>query len=572
MDWLPDHVVELSILARVPDADRWLLRFVCRRFRRLSPRAADEPRLSTRRTLDDVLRRAICGGGISTLRFLGKKKPSCVWSTAAEWAASIGDVETFRCVHDLVGIGEKKAWACMHLAIAQGHVRIADFLWDARGGNIDAFSTDADAFQRLAMHARSRASFEWIERKSPGCIRQMLFANSFRTRTIQSMVPRATACAFFSMVAHADLSAAEFVLEKCPGFDWAASLPSGFGWTSRQADVVRFVHERFGFVASPEEIVQLPDHHDALDYVRTAAGVDVVSRISKVPAHETWDFHGYIRGHGRRVDIDIDAAVRSVVRQHNFTHKLCDRFRPGWRLRMLIDARPDPSEWTSRCDAKTLVSMVSSAGMQEVAAEFLPLSWLERAGGFEISAVRQGDDPAATLARIDKLATRHGRCGPLTFARACRSVDRPWHSEACDGAEVARIVWSMMDPASRASVLSHSEKSSVSFQVGDIDVARFLVEELGVRLNARDVAFSGPAFTLELARFVDDRRAAIDVGRDLLLSRAINFEHADIVEHLAPRCTLKELEIALRLSDKHPRDAHLEQKAFVQKFIDMRAL
>ena len=503
MDDLCDSLVA-EILSHVAAADQWLLRFVCRRFRSVvaaTTAAAADPR--RRRILDDALERAISGGGLATVRVL-IGRPSCVWVNAVRVAAARGDLEMVR----FIATNNREydddddddyAHACICAALTGGHVAVAEFLWGRTRVTASRYRFE-DLLVASAKSA-SRSALAWTVSKNPAVASRVL-----KEWPVRILV---TACIA------GDVTSVEYVCAAMAPAVYAREMERYVVRFASNVAVLRFLHDRSGYMPSPKSVAMMENNHGALAYLlETSDAPDGVLReLLGVPAHATPDFHAYLRSKGHRVDIDLAAAALHVAR--------CGSIK---QMETLMELRPDPAEWIAELGPATLSMVLEAHRLQASVASFFRD---HRRLDFEIT-----DSKATSFAALRAMG---GRCGCRTFSRAvsCADVDH------------ARAVWAAMDDAARRAFRSRADQGIVDW-AHDIDMLTFAMAELGIPGHRISMLRPIPrrAFTLELARFV--LAHAIETPLSVL-DQALKCGHLDVVEHVAPACTRGDLVRCLRL-------------------------
>ena len=232
-------LLTFEILSRVTDADRWLLRFVNKQFRKVVEPTPHDPR--RRRVLDDVLEHAILNRGVSTVRFLFDM-PSRVWATALETAAWEGSLEMVRLV-----VGRGDARSALMKALARGHVDVAEHLFTHHLVATESLSQDMTFWS-----ANSRAAMEW---------------------TLSEIVPRQAAIvfAFQTACASGNAECAEYLCDVF-GKDLFAPVVVSPCNSFPRVSVLRFLRSTFGQEADVTPIlynIRVPFHElvDILEYL-----------------------------------------------------------------------------------------------------------------------------------------------------------------------------------------------------------------------------------------------------------------------------------------------------------------
>lgn len=476
MDALPDDIV-LYTVQNLPKPDRWLLPLVSRRFRRLFPCPVPATPQRDIRVLDHNLEKAIKGGGLATVRMLAGRH-SCVWSEGVEMAAALGDLEMVKL---LVSIEKAKQAkdnkTAIVAALSNGHVKIADFLWTSTAAKSDYI------FLMAAANSGSRAALAWVWSYLP----------------IPISIGKSVPVLLQTLARVGDLPSVEFFLDRIMSTTlllkhWVEFQNFKFGSTN--VGVLRLIDERLGILADPCEIVRMPNHHEALAHLEKTLGRNFMARLLSVPAHLTWDYHGYLRstGRGDLVEIDIEKCLRCLC---NFNSNL---------------------EQARRVEIITKELHADPARLHDI------LSKLQN---------------YYTAQHILAMLAVGGRCDIWTFYNACK------HNTV----DVARLVWQNMDGQEREKVSLKWQQRNQFYRVTDSSMLAFFQDEVGIELLSYEVSVRKETMTFVYSKKIFDNGFFTAWQ---ILQAAIMFQHADIVEHFAPLCTTTQLEEACKRAMTYP--------------------
>jgi hypothetical protein len=357
-----------EIISRVTAADRWLLQFVCRQFKKLVKPPLQDPR--RRRVLDVVLDHAVSNGGLATVRFLFHKE-SCVWATAVKKAASKGDLE-------MVGLLlERGCSGALQAALIKGHVGVAEYLYDK----------GQCAFEEMLMASAgsgSRAALEWVVAKmsaasfsaSEELIGAVFVAACSHLECVQYL------CDFFGKTAIA--KAVFSSSRQC--FVFSASLP-----------VLRFLRSTFDYYAVDAHWFD-KDRPDLMDFYLETEGVDKMKEFAAINVH----VRAFLVCKGLILGADLATAAANVyiVRQ----------------LQVLMDLYPDPQEWIEKLGPSgRLKQLLEIPNLQAAFGSFFRR---RKCLDFEIRGCCHDKDA------FDALRAMGGRCTWTTFWRTvCDSDD-----------------------------------------------------------------------------------------------------------------------------------------------------
>jgi hypothetical protein len=524
MDDLCDSLIS-EVLSHVAAADRWLLRTVCRRFRRVVAAETVDPR--RRRVLDDVLNRAISGGGLATVRALWGR-PSCVWATAVERAAARGDLEMVRFLALRARRDDDDEIRGLCAALAGRHVDVAEFLWSRRkrasragrgARRPSASRATLGDFERLLLasaESASRAMLEWTVAKDP-C------DNAMASWT-------ATAINVFVCACKAgDADSVRYICDTCDtcgtcGATDGRSINSAFSVHDRlygrfvplstDAAVLRFLHDRYGYAPSPSAVARSANNHGALAFLLETGGDRVLGELLRVPAHESPDLHAFLRSAGHRVELDLATTALAVS-------------RASWRdgsvgqMEALMLLRPDPAEWVAEL-GPMLKTVLETDRMQASLAKFFKGHRFETID-FEITDAV----PADTFADLRAMG---GSCGRRTFLTTIRAPNTT--------VEHARAVW-----AAISDDVQKQLRQGCMYWVPDVDVLKFAVQELGMRQRCDYLMLPAAAtwsrcVTPELARVLLEHQIKSPAA---VLDLAATCGHLDVVKLVTPACTTPDL-------------------------------
>jgi hypothetical protein len=520
MDGLCDSLLSAVLLhAAVPAADRGLLRAVCRRFRSVVVAEAGaelrDPR--RRRVLDAVLDRAISGGGLASVRFLWGR-PSCVWANAEVRAAARGDLEMVRFVRCEYEYDADYNIGCLAAALAGRHVDVAELLWSRRCKTDEIGRCGIQRLLLASSKSGSRAMLEWTVARSPAMARaamsdpwvaKRMLGQACRAGDVELVrsICDATASASAGASAGAGASAAWEIGDVFP-----LSIP-----LSTDADVLRFLRGRFGYVPAPRAVASSARNHGALAYLLETGGDRVLAELLGVPAHLSPDLHAFLRSAGHRVDVDLATtavAVAAAARQHH----------PVGPMEALMALRPDPAEWVAEL-GPMLRLVLETSQMQASFAKFFHGHFLD----FEITASVPPDT-------FDALRAMGGRCGYRTFLAAASAPD--------SRVEHARAVWAAMADDDRRQFRFRADDGIFGWMT-DVDMLKFMLEQQQQQPGSKILPYgllssptSSRCFTPDLARFVLEHKLDTPAA---VLAQAATLGHLDVVELVAPACTLAEL-------------------------------
>ena len=539
MDELCDGtVLRIVDTGGVPQCDRWVLTFVCRRFRRLFRESLAPPPVlkSQKRKLDVVLARAVEGGGLATVRMLSmlsmrsmRSKRSCVWATAGESAARRGDVEMVRFLISTSRISRKMPQQQLLLAaLAGGHVAVADLLIAHDFHAVEQHSKDAFAtgdgtmeiIRAAAKSASAAAALEWVERLVTPAV--------FRASLAELAQPSADLLFFWVRNNRAGL---EFFLDRMP----SSIQSSKTILRTTNADVLKLWMERRSSPLSSDDIhrvvgniVAMPDHHDALAYIESSIRDVVESNLLAIDAVATWDYHGYLRRTGRAgsVVVDVTKALNDVLKWE----ELADPLDSSRRIELLTrDVLPDPNEWIARVPADVLKRASEKQSLQAIVVPFLKTSGEETTDFFDIRINYSMTLETATE-HVATMLAYGGRCTVRTFVDAC-------NSRRDDNVEMARMVMKTMSAEEKKGVVFYKGSRNDELCVRDYETLVFLDEEIGLTLERGNLLFfDRMSLTLEYAEFVVANERWGVSPRDVFNIGA-TFRHVDIVERFAPMCT-----------------------------------
>jgi hypothetical protein len=448
--------------------------------------------------LDHNLEKAIKGGGLATVRMLAGRH-SCVWSEGVEMAAARGDLEMVKLLVSFEKQAKqaKENKTAIVAALSNGHIKIADFLWTT------AAKSDY-IFLMAAANSGSRAALAWVWSYLPVPI------------SIGKSVP-----ALLQTLARVgDLPSVEFFLDRIMSTTlllkhWVEFQNFKFGSTN--VGVLRLIDKRLGILADPCEIVKMPNHHEALAHLEKTLGQNFMARLLSVPAHLTWDYHGYLRstGRGDLVEIDIEKCLQCLCTYANLEQ--------AKRVKIIFDElHADPARLHD-----IFSKLHNFASMQRLFVKFLKPST------FQIAIW-----PEDTAQHILAMLAAGGRCDIWTFYNACK------HNTV----EVARLVWQNMDGKEREKVSLKWQRNQF-YQVTDSSMLAFLQDEVGIELLSYEVSVRKETMTFTYSKKVFDN-GFFTAWK--ILQAAIMFQHADIVQHFAPMCTTTQLEEACKRAMTYP--------------------
>ena len=482
MQDLCEPLLTSEILSRAVAADRWLLQFVCKRFRKVvGPTSLRDPR--RRRVLDDVLDHAVSNGGLATVRwFLFRKKESCVWATAAAKAASKGDLEMVRLV-----VERGSARGALLAALTEGHVHVAEYI-HRRHTLINCWE------EMLLASARSgsRAALEWAVSKK-----------------VDDNLPRMWGDVFVNAWKTGDVESVEFLCDLFgrPTVSGMLSTRSDlFGHVTMSVPVLRFLRSEFGYEMRAKDMLHMiccyapsdSNKEPLLDYVVEIHGLEALTRSE---AARDVDVHAFLVRKGLIPRADLAAAnnVQTV-----------DQFKT------LADLRPDPKEWIAELGPEALKRLLEKKSLllQPSLASFFGKGLLPP-GGFCITTPSSED--------FEALCAMGGRCTSYTLWEVvCASED----------VRHARAVWARMDADERVEFRFAKRSYHCYVRDGpDLEFMEFVASELKAVKRLRSSHFTyrrqRSRLTAPLARFLLENRIMTPA---LLLDEAVACGHADVAE------------------------------------------
>ena len=505
-----------EILSYVPAADHWLLRTVSTRFRSVIPPNVDL--VARHRTLDVVLARAISEGGLATVKKL-IKKPSGEWIDAVRISASKGYIDITKfIVENRIFYDDAMS---ISSALTHGHVDIAEFLWERREQKIDV-----EILLSAAAKSASILALEWIVSKLMKFEVSVVLSRDF---AMTRMIMNASIAG--------DLKCLEFVCglttrEVLNDAIRRIKILHPFILLSQDVDCLRFLHDKFGYLPGPESVrsAVVTNNHRVLEYLLE---LGFIEEMRRVPVHMSPDMHTFLRSKGYQIQstVDLNLHVSSLLTLA--------------QTKNLMLLNPDPLEWIETLSRARLEELLGVTSLQELLCDFFRGHRMD----FEILSVARKDT-------FEALQEMGGRCGWVVFlSSVCHSKD----------VEHIRRVWIAMDENDRTTFLSRvANLVLANFLPDNIDVLKFLVN-IGVSLNGRRLRVSSRhTYTLELVEFAMENNVETHMSA---MYQAAMYGHLDIMEYVAPRCTLDELRDVLsstNLTRSHDDD---EIALFLRKTI-----
>ena len=490
-----------EILSNVVAADHWLLRMVCARFRLVI--VESRHRREKFRTLDVVLSRAISEGGLATVRYL-IKRPSGEWGGAVSMSASKGYMDVVKCIveshrgyDDVMSISA---------ALSGGHVDIAEFLWDRKKQKIDRYA--AEILLVAAAKSASLLAVEWIVSK---------FAK-FEVSLILSKDFAMTRMMFNACIA-GDLKCLEYVCTLTTQEVVHDAMRRHNAMRSHSTvllthdvDCLLFLHGKFGYAPTSDAVrsAVITNNHRVLEYLSR----DFLKEMLQVPLHMSPDMHAFLKSKGHQITptVDLNVHVSSAL--------------TNYQMKNLMQLQSDPREWISSLSPTTLEGLLGINRLQELMCDFFRGHRLK----FEIKNVTRKQTFTA-------LREMGGRCGWSIFLYSVVNVN---------DIDYVRHVWAAVDVNDRATFLSRvaNNGSLLDWLPNDVDVLKFLLG-IGVSLNGgRMLVSSRHTYTLELVEFAMVEMMETPLS---IMFKATSYGHLDIIDHVAPLCTLDELHLVLRV-------------------------